>query len=62
MHDPALIQDLRIGYAPGARLRRHLLAQGYSLELLQRTGLVNAQARDAFYRRIVFPVARSEAS
>ena len=41
VHDPALIQDLRIGYAPGARLRRYLLAQGYSLELLQRTGLVN---------------------
>ena len=58
VHDPALIQDLRIGYAPGARLRRHLLAQGYSLELLQRTGLVNAQARDAFYRRIVFPCSQ----
>src|SRR5215469_16145425 len=46
VHDPALIQELRIGYAPGASLRRHLVAQGYSLELLQRTGLVNAQARD----------------
>lgn len=55
VHDPALIQNLRIGYAPGTRLRRHLLAQGYSLELLQRVGLVNAQARDTFYRRIVFP-------
>jgi DNA primase len=58
VHDRALIQELRIGYAPGARLRRHLLAQGYSLQLLQRVGLVNAQARDAFYRRIVFPCSQ----
>jgi DNA primase catalytic core len=58
VHDPPLIQELRIGYAPGARLRRHLLAQGYSLELLQRAGLVNSQARDAFYRRIVFPCSQ----
>jgi len=59
VHDPALIQELRIGYAPGARLRRHLMAQGYSLELLQRVGLVNSQARDAFYRRIVFPCSQN---
>jgi len=58
VHDPALIQELRIGYAPGARLRRHLMAQGYSLELLQRAGVVNYQARDAFYRRIVFPCSQ----
>jgi DNA primase len=58
VHDPALIQELRIGYAPGACLRRYLLAQGYSLELLQRTGLVNSQAHDAFYRRIVFPCSQ----
>jgi DNA primase len=55
VHDPALIQELRIGYARGGNLRRHLTAQGYSLDLLQRIGLVNAQAHDAFYRRIVFP-------
>ena len=55
LHDPALIEELRIGYALGGNLRRHLLAQGYSLELLQRVGVVNAQGRDAFYRRIVFP-------
>jgi DNA primase len=58
VHDPALIQELRIGYAPGASLRRYLMAQGYSLELLQRVGLVNSQARDAFYRRIVFPCSQ----
>jgi len=55
VQDPALIEELRIGYAPGGNLRQHLLAQGYSLELLQRVGVVNAQGRDTFYRRIVFP-------
>ena len=55
VHDPALIQELRIGYAPGGNLRRHLGTQGYSLDLLQRIGLVNAQGHDAFYRRVVFP-------
>ena len=55
LHDPALIQELRIGYAPGGSLRRHLTAQDYSFDLLRRLGLLNAQGRDAFYRRVVFP-------
>ena len=55
VHDPALIEELRIGYAPGGNLRRHLMARGYSLEWLRRVGLVNLQGCDAFYRRIVFP-------
>jgi DNA primase catalytic core len=55
LHDPATKQELRIGYAPGASLRRHLTAQGYSFDLLWRLGLLNAQGRDAFYRRVVFP-------
>jgi DNA primase len=52
---PSLIEELRIGYAPGGNLRRHLTDQGYSLESLQRAGLVNLQGCDAFYRRVVFP-------
>jgi DNA primase len=55
LHDPATIQELRIGYAPGSSLRRHLTAQGYSFDLLRRLGLLNSQGRDAFYRRVVFP-------
>ena len=35
VRDPALIRELQIGYAPGGSLRRHLRAQGYSLDLLQ---------------------------
>jgi DNA primase len=55
VHDPALIEELRIGYAPGGNVRRHLGDQGYSLESLQRRGLVNPQGCDAFYRRVVVP-------
>jgi DNA primase len=55
VQDSAVIQELQIGYAPGGNLRRHLAAQGYSLELLRRVGLVNPQGRDAFYQRVVFP-------
>jgi len=36
-------------------LRRHLAAQGYSCDLLQRLGLLNSQGCDAFYRRVIFP-------
>jgi DNA primase len=55
LHDPNLIQRLRIGYAPGALLRRHLSAQGFSLDLLLKLGLIDDQRRDTFYRRIIFP-------
>jgi DNA primase len=55
LHDPALIRELQIGYAPGGSLRRHLLAQGYSLDLLRHTGVVNPGGHDALYQRVVFP-------
>jgi DNA primase len=59
LHDPVLIKELRIGYAPGGSLRRHLTAQGYSFDLLQRLGLLNPQGCDTFYRRIIFPCCQS---
>jgi DNA primase catalytic core len=59
LHDPASIQELRIGYAPGASLRCHLTAQGYSFHLLRRLGLLNPQSCDAFYRRVVFPCCQA---
>ena len=55
MRDPALLEELRIGYAPGGSLRRHLTAQGYSFDLLRRLGLVNPQGCDTLYRRVIFP-------
>jgi len=58
VRDPALIEELQIGYAPGGSLRRHLLAQGYSLDRLRRTGLVNPQGHDALSQRVIFPCRR----
>jgi DNA primase len=55
LYDPTLIRELQIGYAPGGSLRRHLLAQGYSIDVLRNTGLVNCQDNDTLYQRIVFP-------
>jgi len=55
LRDPALIAELGIGYAPGGNLRRHLVTQGYSFDLLRDTGLINPQGRDAFCRRVIFP-------
>ena len=55
LHDPDLIVELGLGYAPGGNLRRHLADLGYSFDLLLRAGLINHQGRDAFCRRVIFP-------
>ncbi len=55
LHDPALIEQLGIGYAPGGNLLRHLSAQGFSVDLLLDTGLISPQGHDAFSRRVIFP-------
>jgi DNA primase len=55
LHDPDLIAELGVGFAPGGNLRRHLAGLGYSVDLLLRTGLINDQGRDAFCRRTIFP-------
>ncbi|MGA3241265.1 MAG: hypothetical protein ABSG03_33795 [Bryobacteraceae bacterium] len=46
MHDPTVIEDLGIGYAPSGNLRHHLAGWGY--DLLFDTGLINWHGRDAF--------------
>jgi DNA primase len=60
VRDPLLIEELRIGYAPGGNLRRHLTTQGFALDLLRDTGLVNSQDMDTFFRRVVFPCRQEE--
>src|SRR6267143_1806021 len=58
LRDPVLIKELRIGYAPGGSLRRHLAAQGYSCDLLQHLGVLNSQSCDTFYRRVILPCCK----
>jgi len=55
VHAPAVLQELRIGYARGGNLRHHLTAQGSSIDLLRSLGLINRQGSDTFYRRVTFP-------
>lgn len=55
LRDPALIEQLGIGYAPGGNLRGHLTALGYGFEQLLQMGLINLHGRDAFCRRVIFP-------
>src|SRR5712692_10850690 len=53
---PALIEHMRIGYAPGGCLRGWLMQLGYPLEALRQAGLVTGAGYDAYVRRIVFPL------
>jgi len=48
LHDPALIEEMGIGYAAGGNLRRHLAALGYSFDLLLDSGLIGGQAAMPF--------------
>ncbi len=52
----ALIEHMRIGYAPGGCLRGWLTQLGYSLPALRQAGLVTDAGYDAYVRRIVFPL------
>lgn len=60
LHDPALIRELCIGYAPGGVLRHRLATQGYAFSVLREAGLINAQGTDALYQRIIFPLRQGE--
>src|ERR1700689_1710718 len=52
----ALIEEMRIGYAPGGCLRGWLTQLGHSLPALCQTGLVTEAGYDAYVSRIVFPL------
>ena len=56
LHQAEVIEELRIGYAPGRCLRAWLTRVGYPLESLQQAGLVNAEGHDTYSHRIVFPL------
>ncbi len=57
VRSPELIEQMRIGYAPGGGcLRRWLTLLGYPLPALRQAALVTAVGYDAFMHRIVFPL------
>jgi DNA primase len=51
-----VIEELRVGYAPGRCLCAWLTSLGYPLADLQQAGLVNAEGYDTYSHRIVFPL------
>jgi DNA primase len=59
IHDRAVIDRMRIGYAPGACLRGYLTRFGYGRQALLERGLVDPMGRDWFYRCLTFPLERS---
>jgi DNA primase len=56
IRSPELIEQMRIGYAPGGCLRGWLMQLGYPLHALREAGLVTAVGYDAHVHRIVFPL------
>jgi DNA primase len=56
IHDGAVIDRMRIGYAPGACLRAYLMRLGYSRPTLLQRGLVEERGRDTFFRSLTFPL------
>jgi DNA primase len=56
IHSQALIEHMRIGYAPGGCLRGWLTQLGHSLPTLRQAGLVTGVGYDAYVHRIVFPL------
>ena len=56
LHRADVVEELRIGYAPGRCMRSWLINLGYSVEILQQAGLVNVEGYDTYSHRIVFPL------
>jgi DNA primase len=59
VRQPELIEQMRIGYAPGRCLRAWLMSLGYRLGDLQQAGVVTREGFDVFAHRIVFPLANN---
>ncbi len=59
IRSPELIEQMRIGYAPGGCLRGWLTQLGFPLQILREAGLVTSAGYDAYIHRIVFPLEAS---
>src|ERR1035441_7803990 len=56
IYDREVVERMRIGYGPGARLRGYLTRLGYSRYALLQRGLVDLAGRDGFFRCLTFPL------
>lgn len=56
IHDPEVIERMRIGYAPGACLRGYLTRRGHSRHAMLIRGLVDFGGRDCIFRCLTFPL------
>jgi hypothetical protein len=56
LHEPEVIEHMRIGDAPFRCLRAWMNQSGYPFPVLRQAGLVDATGCDAFSHRIVFPL------
>ena len=59
IQDAAVIERMRIGYAPGACLRGYLERLGYRRAALRECGLIDERGRDSFFRCLTFPLERA---
>ena len=59
IRDRAVIERMRIGYAPGACLRGYLERLGYTRQSLPDCGLVDDRGRDSFFRCLTFPLEQA---
>jgi DNA primase len=59
IRDQAVIERMRIGYAPGACLRGYLMRLGHGRLALLERGLIDERGRDCFFRCLTFPLAEA---
>jgi DNA primase len=59
IESPAVVDRMRIGYAPGGCLRAYLQDLGYTRAAMVSSGLIDAQGRDRLWQAITFPIAET---
>src|ERR1035438_7078496 len=59
IESPAVVDRMRIGYAPGGCLRAYLQDLGYTRAAMVSSGLIDAQGRGRLWQAITFPIAET---
>lgn len=59
IHDHRVVEEMRIGYAPGVCLRGYLTRVGYDRQRLLERGLIDLAGRDTFFRCLTFPLTEA---